>query len=155
MHFRLTFMSLINLCFTRVMSSSFFFLIIRDYHCRILRNIEQNAMIGGWLFYNTVLASVTHQHESATGIHMPPPSWTPLPSPSPSYPSRLSQNPGLSSLFYTANSHLLSILHMVMYMFPCYSLNSSHSFLERHLLKNTKHCPFDDPCQDPYKIPGR
>ena len=40
---------------------------------------------------------------------------------------RLSQNTGLSSLFYTENSHLLSILHMVMYMFPCSSLNSSHS----------------------------
>ena len=32
------------------------------------------------------------QHESATGIHMFPPSWIPLPHPSPSYPSRLSQS---------------------------------------------------------------
>ena len=33
------------------------------------------------------------------------------------------------ALFHTPNSHLLSILHMVMYIFPCYSLNLSHSLL--------------------------
>ena len=37
--------------------------------------------------------------------------------------------PGLSSLCPTANSHWLSVLHMEMYMFQCYSLNSSHSLL--------------------------
>ena len=47
-------------------------------------------------------------------------------SPTPSHPARLSQSTVLSSLCYTANSHL-SILHMVMYMFPYYSLNSSNS----------------------------
>ena len=36
---------------------------------------------------------------------------------------------GLSSLCHTANSHFLSILHMVMCMFPCYSLSSSHPLL--------------------------
>ena len=39
---------------------------------------------------------------------------------------------GLSSLSHTANSPWLSILHMVLYMFPCYSLHSSHSL--------TPHC---------------
>ena len=34
-----------------------------------------------------------HQHESAIGLHMSPPSCTPLPPPSPSHPSRLSQIP--------------------------------------------------------------
>ena len=33
-----------------------------------------------WL-YNILLVSAIHQHESATGIHMSPPSWTSLPSP--------------------------------------------------------------------------
>ena len=47
-------------------------------------------------------------------------------SPTPSHPARLSQSTVLSSRCYTANSHL-SILHMVMYMFPYYSLNSSNS----------------------------
>ena len=32
-----------------------------------------------------------YQHESAIGIHMPPPSWTP---PTPSHPARLSQSTG-------------------------------------------------------------
>ena len=76
---------------------------------------------GGWLLYTIVLVSAIHQPKSATGIHMFPPSWIPLPS-----PSRLSQSTGLSSLCHTASSHLLSILHMEMYTFSCYSLNLSY-----------------------------
>ena len=49
-----------------------------------------------------------------------------LPSPTPSHPSRLSQSTGLSSLHHTANSHWLSVLYRVMYMFQCCSLTSSH-----------------------------
>ena len=45
------------------------------------------------------------------------------------HPSGLSQSTGLSSLCHTANSHLLSTLLMVIYIFPCYSLNSSHPLL--------------------------
>ena len=66
------------------------------------------SLIGGQLLYNIVLISAIHQHESATGVHMSPPSWTPLPSPTPSHPSRLSQSPGLSSLCHTIIPHLLS-----------------------------------------------
>ena len=55
-----------------------------------------------------MLASAIHQHESATSIHMSPPSWTSLPLPTPSQPSRLSQSPGLSSLRHTADFHGLS-----------------------------------------------
>ena len=43
----------------------------------------------------------------------------------PSHSSRSSQSPGLSSLSHTAHSHRLSILHMAVYMLPCYSLHSS------------------------------
>ena len=53
----------------------------------------------------------------------------PPPSPTPSHPSKLSENTRLSSLCHTANSHLLSILHIVMYTFPCYFLSLSHPFL--------------------------
>ena len=37
--------------------------------------------------------------------------------------------PGLSFLCHIANSHWLSILYTVMYMFPCYSLNLSRLLL--------------------------
>ena len=70
-------------------------------------------LIGGWLLYNVVLFSATHQHESAIGLHMSPPSWASLPPPSPSHPSRLSQSPGLSSLHHTANSPWLCIFTSV------------------------------------------
>ena len=46
--------------------------------------------------------------------------------PTPSHTSRFSQSPGLNSLSHRTNFHWLSILHMVIDMFPCYSLKSSH-----------------------------
>ena len=49
--------------------------------------------------------------------------------PSMSHPSKLSQGIVLSSLCCTANPHWLSILHMVMCMFPGYALHSSHPLL--------------------------
>ena len=78
------------------------------------------------------MVSAKHQHESAIGIHMSPPSYKSLPLLSPSYPSRLSRSPGLSSLSQTPNSHWLSILHIVVYTFPRYSLHSSHPLLPPH-----------------------
>ena len=53
------------------------------------------------------------------------------PSHFPSHPTPLGfhRAQDLSSLDHTENSHLLSILHMVMYMFQCYSLYSSHPLL--------------------------
>ena len=49
----------------------------------------------------------------------------------PHYPTPLGCHRALdlSSLLHTANSHWLSVLYMVMYMFQCYSLNSSHPLL--------------------------
>ena len=41
-----------------------------------------------------MLVSAVDQHESAIGMHISPPSWSPLPPPTPSHPSRLSQSPG-------------------------------------------------------------
>ena len=59
---------------------------------------------------------VKPQHESAIDIHKSPPFWIFPPSPAPSHPSRLTQSPCLSFLSHRANSHWLSILHMVMYV---------------------------------------
>ena len=80
------------------------------------------------MIYNIVLVSAIHQYESAIGKNMSLPSGPFLPSPTPSQPSRLSGSTGLSSLHHT-NSHQRSILLMVMYMFPCYSLSLSHCLL--------------------------
>ena len=66
------------------------------------------------LLYGILLFSVKPQHESAIGIHISPPFWTSISSPSPSHPSRLIQRPCLSFLSHRVNSHWLSILHMVM-----------------------------------------
>ena len=65
------------------------------------------------MLYNIVLVSAIQQHESATGIHMSPPSGTSLPPPTPSTPPGCHRAPGLSSLHRTADSHLPSILHTV------------------------------------------
>ena len=43
--------------------------------------------------------------------------------------------PGLGSLHHTGNFYQLSVLHMVMYMFQCYSLNSSHPLLPPRVQK--------------------
>ena len=40
-----------------------------------------------------------------------------------------SQSTGVSSLHHTANSHWLSVLHMVIFMFQCCSLHSAHPLL--------------------------
>ena len=40
------------------------------------------------------MVSAIYQRESATGIHRSPPSWTSLPPPTPSHPSRFSQSTG-------------------------------------------------------------
>ena len=96
---------------------------IKNYNCTILKNIEQNTIIGGKLLYSIVLAFATHQPKSVTGIPVSS-LLKPVPSPTPSHPSRL------SSLFYTANFHLLSILHMVIcvYFYAVVSIRPTLSF---------------------------
>ena len=56
------------------------------------------------LLYRILLFSVKPQHESAIGIHIFPPFWTSLPSPSPSRPSRRIQSPCLRFLRHSADS---------------------------------------------------
>ena len=62
------------------------------------------------------------------GVHASSPSWTSPPLPTPSYPSVLSQSPGLSSLSHTENSHWQTVLHMVVCMLPCFSVCPTVSF---------------------------
>ena len=84
-------------------------------------------------FYGRIIALQYYAHlchtsnKSARGIHSPsllnlPPSHLP-PHPTPLGCHRAL---GLSSLCHRAHSHWLSIFHIVMNMFPCYSPDSSH-----------------------------
>ena len=72
------------------------------------------------MLYNIVLVSAIHQHESATGIHMSPPSSTSLPPPTPSHPLGCHKASDLSSLYLAVNLHWPSILRLVIYVFPCW-----------------------------------
>ena len=72
---------------------------------------------------------VIHWHESAAGVHV-----CPQPEPSshlPPYPILLgcSRALALSALLHASNLHWSSVLHMVIYMFQCYFLKSSHPHL--------------------------
>ena len=76
-----------------------------------------------------------HQHESALGVHV---SHHPEPSSHlPPHPIPLScpREPALGALLHASNLHWSSILHMVIYMFQCYSLISSNPRLLPHTPK--------------------
>ena len=49
-------------------------------------------LVGGWLFWNIVVASAIHLYESAIGIHVTPPSWGSSHLPPHPIHSRLSQS---------------------------------------------------------------
>ena len=72
-----------------------------------------------------------HGHESATGAHVSP-SLNLFPPPSPPIPLGCLRAPALSALLHSSNLNWPSILHMVIYIFQCYSLKSSHPLLLPH-----------------------
>ena len=75
------------------------------------------------------MAFAIHQHELAIDIHVSPhPEPTSHLPPHPNPPG-CHRAPALGALLYASNSHWSSILHMVTYMFPCYSLRSSRPLL--------------------------
>ena len=77
------------------------------------------------LLYNIVMVFALHSHESAMGIHVFPILNLP-PHPNPQgHPSA----PALSTLSHASNLDWQSISHMIIYMFQCYSLKSSHPHL--------------------------
>ena len=65
----------------------------------------------------------------ATGIPVSPPSWTLSHLPSYPFLPGCQRVPALGSPHHMSNSHWLSILHLVIYMFQRYSLKSSHPLL--------------------------
>ena len=84
-----------------------------------------------------MIVSAIHQHELAMSIHVSPPSWTPLPPCSPLYPLGCPRALALGALLHASNLHWSSILHMIIYMFQCYSLKS---YLPHPLPLNPKVC---------------
>ena len=68
------------------------------------------------------------QHELATGIHVSPPSWIPLPPPSPSHHSRLSQSTDFGfpvsyikltlAIYFTYSNVYVSVLLSHPFLFP-------------------------------------
>ena len=95
----------------------------------IFENLCLFILIGGQLLHDIVMGFATHQHESAICIHVPPPSWTPFPPPPP--PQHCHKAPALGFLHRTSNSTGYLFLHMVMYMFQCYS-HKFHLFFWLH-----------------------
>ena len=73
-----------------------------------------------------------HRHESATGIHVSSHSESPSHLPPHPIPLGCPKAPALSALLHALNLHWSSILHMVIYMFKCYSFKSSHPCLLPH-----------------------
>ena len=79
--------------------------------------------------YNIVMALAIHQHKSGTGTHVSPhlklySHFSPHP-----IPLGCPRAPALGALLHASNLPWSSILHMVIYMFQCYSLKSSHPLL--------------------------
>ena len=68
----------------------------------------------------------TNSTKSATGIHMSPPSQTSSHLPPHPIPLGCPRALTLGSLLHASNLHWSSVLHMVMYMFQCYSLKPSN-----------------------------
>ena len=97
-------------------------------------------------FYNVVLVSAIQQHGSAIIIHVSPPPWASLPSPSP-HPRRSPRRARLCSMLYSTFSSTAHFIHDGGYMWmllppslpltpsplcPVHSLHLQlHSFLRR------------------------
>ena len=112
------------------------------YYCIFLLEIFTCIFLNFFLIYfnwrlitYNIVWFLPYIHMNQPWVYMCSPSWPSLPSPSPSHPSGSSQ--------CTSPEHPVScmepgsISHMIMYMFQCYSLKSSHL---RLLPQNPKVC---------------
>ena len=89
------------------------------FHLLLAKRLILLVFLKVTFIFNPLLCSIslifaTHQHTLAIGVHMSHPSWTSLPPPTLSHPSRLLQSPSVSSFSHRANFHWLSISHVYM-----------------------------------------
>ena len=101
---------------------SSFFLLLSIYLCLSIQVLISFPLflVRGLLLYNTVITVMDfamHQHESALGMHMSPPSWNPSHLPPHPIPLGCHRAVALGFLYHTSNTHWLSILYIVVYMF--------------------------------------
>ena len=67
---------------SRLKMENFFFYIGEQFYLVVIFIFKMYLfLIEGYLLYNIVLVSATHQHDSAIGVHTSPPSWPSLPPP--------------------------------------------------------------------------
>ena len=82
-----------------------------------------------------MLVSAIHQHEAVIGIHMS----FPLEPPS-THPTPLGCHKAAFEFPESYSKFPLTVLHMVMYMFPCYSLHSAQPLLPLLFLQVCSQC---------------
>ena len=80
------------------------------------------------LLYTVVVVFAIHWHKSAMDLHVFPIPNPPSP-PSPSHPSGSSQCTSPEHLSHASNLDWRSVSHLIIYMFRCCSLRSSHPCL--------------------------
>ena len=92
--------------------------------CKIFLKIYFNWRLITLQYCGVFCHTLTWISHRCTRVPYPEP---PLLSPSPSHPSRLSQCTSFECPFHALNLDCSSISNMVIYMFQCYSLKSSHA----------------------------
>ena len=83
------------------------------FNCRILA-------LKCWFGFCLRSTWISHRYTNVPSLLYPP---------TPSHPFRLSLSTDLSFLCHIANSHWLSVLHMIRYIFQCCFFNSSYPLL--------------------------
>ena len=82
-----------------------------------------------WRLHYNIVVVLAYIDMNQPWVYLCSPSWTPFPLPSPSCPSGSSQCSNPEYLSHVSNLDWRSVSHMVIYMFQCYSLKSSHPCL--------------------------